>query len=115
MHKYPRRHDIIPHKFMVEVNITKVELKLPQQCRIAVIFKRGMKLHFTISNFLFNVGKYKKETVSAPPLEKGIALFDEKLSAPSTFYFDKSKNAFLSKEVIFRINVTLSFMRQPSL
>jgi hypothetical protein len=44
-------------------------------------------------------GEHKKETVNAPVLDKGVAYFDERLAVPSIFYFDESKNSFLSKEV----------------
>jgi len=37
--------------------------------------------------------------VNAPVLEKGFALFDEKLVVPTIFYFDEHKNMFLEKEV----------------
>lgn len=49
---------------------------------------------------LFSIGSHKKETVNAPVLEKGIAYFDEKVSAPAIFYYDEQKGIFLAKEVI---------------
>ncbi len=46
MHKYLKRPGIKALKFIVEVHILKVELKLAQQCRISVIFKRGITIFF---------------------------------------------------------------------
>lgn len=96
MNKHGRKNGITAHKFMIEIHMTKVELKLAQQCRISVIFKRGK---FSSKSFFTITGEHKKETVNAPVLDKGVAYFDERLAVPSIFYFDEARNAFLSKEV----------------
>lgn len=98
MHSHLRRNGIKPHKFTVEVHMTRVELKLAQQCRVSVIFKRGI-LPTIFFKYISSIGEHRKETVNAPVLDKGVAIFDEKLAVPAIFYFDENKNAFISKEV----------------
>jgi len=93
MLRHFKRPGVKALNFVVEIHMTKVELKLAQQCRISVIFKRG---------------QYRKETVNAPVLDNGIAYFDEKITIPTIFYYDEVKRMFLEKEATLALNMISS-------
>jgi len=99
MLRHFKRPGVKALNFVVEIHMTKVELKLAQQCRISVIFKRGTFFSYFI---LFHnlLGQHRKETVNAPVLDQGVAFFDEKITIPTVFYYDEVKRMFLEKEVI---------------
>jgi len=90
MSKFIKRLGTTASKFMVELYLTRVELNLVQQCRIAIILKRG---------------DHVVETKNALSLEKGAAKFDEKLVIPATLYKDKKKGTYIKKEATISINV----------
>jgi len=84
---------------MVELHLTKVELNLVQQCRIAITLKRGMIGNCQFSYMLILTGDHVVETKNALSLEKGTANFDEKLVIPATLYKEK-KGLYIKKEVL---------------
>lgn len=75
-------------------------MDVPMASRIMVTFKRGIHLYIQKTNFQSAPGPHKIESKSFPSLDNGIAIFDETLLMHSTLYYDKKKQAFLSKEVI---------------
>jgi len=99
MSKFIKRLGTTASKFMVELYLTRVELNLVQQCRIAIILKRGKINFFSNLNYL---GDHVVETKNALSLEKGAAKFDEKLVIPATLYKDKKKGTYIKKEVILQ-------------
>jgi len=46
-----------------------------------------------------SLGKHERETLNPVHLEKGEAIFDERLNIPATLFYVKKKDKYLPKEV----------------
>ncbi len=102
MSKFLKRIGTISSRYIVEIHLTRVELSLVQQCRIALTLKRGKFGLYCQLNYFFS-GDHTAETKNAIALEKGVAKFDETLTIPATLYQEKKKGNYMKKEVSFLI------------
>lgn len=101
MSNYLKRIGTLSFKFVVEIELSSIELSgISTPGRVIVVFKRS-NLILTPKSTMMALDDYKVTSKNAPLLENGIAYFNETLLMPVTLHFDKKKNIFLEKEVKF--------------
>lgn len=85
-----------------EIQVEKIEIRLPQPCQLSVLMKRGLLPNPFSFNFFF-AGHRKAETMRKLNYDpkKGFVLAEEALLMKASLFLNLKNNKYLDKIVIF--------------
>lgn len=89
---------MVPERYVVEIVLEKLEIKLKKPRSIAVVFKRGI-VSLQCLRITSRSGNRQAETKNTYVVENGCANLEETLALPVHFYRNQDEEKYEGKQV----------------